>query len=141
MFNQNSKVFPSFDTIAKRRGKHRNAIITHVNKLRELGLITTKRRGYSKTNEYFLSSTVFSTNDEYKSTNRYTAKGQKTGYQKNRNMSPKNTGVNNIEDNNLSPEEYKRIFDKGYAKLQKRHPNLFKKHRAKKRKLLKKMSI
>ena len=47
--------FPSLKSIALKRHRSINSVSTHLKELQRLGLISYKKRGYSKSNEYFFN--------------------------------------------------------------------------------------
>lgn len=51
---QDGKCFPGQDTLAKDLNVHRNTIQRHLIELRNIGLISWKRRGLNKSNIYFI---------------------------------------------------------------------------------------
>lgn len=55
---KDNPTFPSLKTISIRRHKSINSISNHIRVLREIGLISSKKRGYSQSNQYFFNFTV-----------------------------------------------------------------------------------
>lgn len=55
---KDNPTFPSLKTISIRRHKSINSISNHIRILREIGLISSKKRGYSQSNQYFFNFTV-----------------------------------------------------------------------------------
>jgi len=114
-----NKIFPSIETLAKRRGKSKTTIINHHNELKEKGYISTKRRGYSMSNEYSLISQKNCTN-EVGSYQKYdTSIDQESFHQRSNNFKPNNI-TNNINlsnfKNSLKGKEYEKAKEKLFLK-------------------------
>lgn len=90
---KDNPTFPSLKTISTRRHKSINSISNHIRILRESGLISSKKRGYSQSNQYFFNFTVGSDIDM--SRNFYIPTNSDSIYQSIGNITPSQLVTNN----------------------------------------------
>lgn len=90
---KDNPTFPSLKTISTRRHKSINAISNHIRILRESGLISSKKRGYSQSNQYFFNFTVGSDIDMSRNSNIPT--NSDSIYQPDGNTTPSQLVTNN----------------------------------------------
>lgn len=93
-------VFPSQSTLASILKTHRSTINRHIKKLRQLGFITSKRRGFSSSNLYNFICTEVDTNDNYNRDINDTSKDTKMLYVMLGKSHINNTKFNNTKSNN-----------------------------------------
>lgn len=112
---KNSPTFPSLKTISLRRNRCRNSILTHIKELKKLGIITYKKRGYSKSNEYSFNFTVGCDNGVSK--NKYIPSNEYSTSQfasiDNPSVQDPNNKIINTEINNTQrpPKERQKFMD------------------------------
>lgn len=119
-FGQKGRVFPSIETLAIGRGKTTTSIINHLNELREKGYLTSKRRGYSESNEYFFINKDIFTIGTIAAQESYTSQSKKTTPHYSINLEGNHT-TNNTElinnNNSLKGESYEKRKSEIYNKL------------------------
>ncbi len=91
------RIYPSQATIAKIRGKNRRTIIKHIKELKTKGVVESKKRGYSSTNEYFINSAKYRTIDYSNSVESSISKVPNSSSQLSQNDHTKNTKENNTK--------------------------------------------
>jgi len=101
-FGKKGKVFPSQKTVADIEGKSRVAVNRRIKRLKDLGYLGAKRRGYSTSNAYDF----------------YTPIVKKTIHHKLKKGCTNNTKVNNTEDKKVN----KKIINKGMKEVLKKNP-------------------
>jgi len=111
-------VFPSQMTLAKIRGKSKRTIINHLKTLRSNKLITYKKRGFSASNQYFISEENY-TNGETNSEIGYISKVTKTSPLLLQKVQPNNIKTKNTKSNNMDKKEATR---KGLEKILRENP-------------------
>lgn len=96
-YGEKGRIFPSQNTIAKIRGKDRRTIVSHIKILKSKGMLTSKKRGYSSTNEYFINSAKYDTIGYGGSVESSTSKASDLSTQLSQNSHIKNTKENNAK--------------------------------------------
>ncbi len=106
-FGDENIAFPSQQSIAILRNKTTRTIQNHVQKLKSLGYITPKRRGYSMSNQYTFISEDFFVNDISISEKNFTSNTQESSLKRRNNFRPNNTNDNKTKINNTGEEHNK----------------------------------
>ncbi len=108
----NNSIFYSQEHIARLRGKKKRTIQMHLKRLKQLGFIDYKKRGYSTSNLYTFNDEKIFTNDSNNSEKNFTTITRDISSHKSNKVPPNNTKVNNTNYNNMSDEEKERINQK-----------------------------
>lgn len=109
-------VFPSQETLAKKRGKSKKTIINHLKALRSLKKITYKRRGYSASNKYEFISEEKYTNDTKISEVNDISKVKKCSPHLLQKIQPNNTEIKNTKINKNWEQVRQKIIELGLKK-------------------------
>ena len=106
----NGRVFPSHNTIAKDIGVDVRTVRNHVKTLKKLGLISWKKQGFSKSNEYIINDENFFTNDHLNNENSFSPNRKKLSQKLGKSFQPNNI-QNNKESNNRGIESVRKIVN------------------------------
>lgn len=105
----NNKVFPSVLTLADSRGRSRKSISNHLNQLKHNGLISTQRRGFSKSNSYTFTDEDYPIKKESISEKNYTSLRKETTQLIRKELLPNNIKIKNTEFNKSDKSSNKGI--------------------------------
>lgn len=100
--------FPSEATLAQLRGKSIRTICEHLKRLKRVGLIRYKRRGYSASNQYELIAEENFTNKDTKTAVSFQSLEKETSVLSGEKLPLNNTKTKNTKINKLSGENYER---------------------------------
>lgn len=109
----NGRVFPSHNTMAKDIGVDVRTIRNHIKQLKILGLVSWKKRGFSKSNEYIINDEKYFTNEYINAEDSFILNRKKIS----QNIG-KNFQTNNIkEENKKNNKSWKEISEEIRRKI------------------------